>query len=69
MWNPERLESSIRRAWLWVKVKGMVASVVFVLSLVVAILIPEFLIGKVVMFGIGWIGGLVASYLLREVKG
>jgi hypothetical protein len=68
MWKGEGLESSIKRVWLWVKVKGMVASIVFVLSMVVAILIPDFLIGKVVMFGIGWIGGLTASYLLQEVR-
>jgi hypothetical protein len=64
----EGLGLKVTAFYRWVVVKGMVASVVFVLSMVVAILIPDFLVQKLLVFGFGWLGGLAASYLLREAK-
>lgn len=64
----EGLGLKVKAFYLWLVVKGMVATVLFVLSLVVAVIIPDFFVAKVVMFGIGWIAGLVASFLLHEAK-
>jgi hypothetical protein len=55
----------IEKIYLWLLVKGSVALVVFVFSVVIAAVIPGFLLQKLVIFCLGWVGGLTARYLQR----
>jgi len=57
--------TNFERIGRWLLIKGSIAFAVFVLSVLVAAVVPGFLLQKLLVFGFGWAGGLTARYIQR----